>query len=105
MMTVVALRSLSAETAAASAASPSASRFAFGSSRTTRIGSRKQRARQSEPLPLAGGQKGAALADLRGVAVRKAADHFVGPGGFRRRDDRLVRRIVLKAGDVLGRRA
>jgi hypothetical protein len=63
-------------------------------------GVRQQRPRERHPLPLTAGQREAALADHRVVAVGQLGDERVGLCGPRRRRDLLVGRVRAAVGDV-----
>ena len=64
-----------------------------------------ERAGQRDALALAGGERGAALADLRRVAVGEVKDEVMDARRLRRLDDLLRLRVRVETGDVLGDRA
>ena len=64
----------------------------------------QHRARDREPLALAGRELGAALAERRVVAERQLLDELVGARDARRRAHRLVDRVRHRVADVLADR-
>ena len=65
----------------------------------------QQRPGDADPLPLAAGERLAALADQRIVAVGQAEDELVAPGGPGGGDDLVAGGVGPAVGDVLGDRA
>src|SRR5258708_9910751 len=99
MITTVVPRCLSCMMQSVSAASPSASRFELGSSRTTRLGLPKHRARKANALPIATGENGTALPHLGVVTIGQSHDHIVHTGHLRRQD-RFRILSLLESSDI-----
>ena len=78
---------------------------ALVASSSTRIGGfDEQRPRDRDALALAAGERVAALADDRVVAVGSSVDELVGSGGAGRRLDLVERRVRAAVGDVVADR-